>query len=144
MVQNGISKTYNYRVALDPTETFKAYLTSHTYDAKKRLVGKDERPMEWGYYYTELTFNEDGTGEVKYTPYEEDKSIDESKKVTWTFDYTIFLAKITFNFKTYNSARPELVFTKGMIRNDGSRLEIDDASYKTMIFEVKWKNPCNS
>ena len=137
VVQNGISKAYNYRVALDPTETFKAYLTSHTYDAKKRLVGKDERPMEWGYYYTDLTFNEDGTGEVKYTPYEEEKSIDESKKVTWTFDYTIFLAKITFNFKTYNSARPELVFTKGMIQNEGERLEIDDAAFKTMIFEVK-------
>lgn len=135
VVQDGISKTYNYRVALDPTETFKAYLTSHTYDAKKRLVGNDERPMEYGYYYTDLTFNEDGTGEVKYTPYEEDKSIDESKKVVWTFDYTIFLAKITFEFKT--CTKTDIKFTKGMIRNEGERLEIDDASFKTMIFEVK-------
>lgn len=137
VVQDGISKTYTYRVAPDPTETYKAYLTSHTFDAKKRLVGKEEWPMEWGYYYTDLTFKEDGTGEVKYTPYEADGSIEESKKITWTFEYTVFLAKITFEFKTYNAEKKELVFTKGMIRNEGARLEIDDAAFKTMIFEVK-------
>ena len=85
--------------------------------------------MEYGYYYTDLAFKEDGTGEVKYTP------IDDSKKVTWTFTYTVFLAKITFEFNT--CTKSDLKFTKGMIRNDGSRLEIDDASYKTMIFEAK-------
>lgn len=135
VVENGISKTYTYNISEDPTDTFKEYLVAHSFDATKRLVGKEERPMEYGYYYTDLTFKEDGTGEVKYTPYEEDKTIDDSKKVTWTFTYTVFLAKITFEFNT--CTKSDLKFTKGMIRNDGSRLEIDDASYKTMIFEAK-------
>lgn len=139
LATNGLSKTYTYDVKKDPTDDYKAYLTSHTFDAYKRLIGTSEVDLSYGYYYTDLTFYADGSGEVTYAPYDENTlEIISGDCKTWTFTYSVFLTKITFsNFLTSGSDYDHLVFKKGIITNDGARIEVDDAGYKTLLFEAK-------
>lgn len=139
LATNGLSKTYTYDVKKDPTDDYKAYLTSHTFDAYKRLIGSSEVALGYGYCFLDLTFYADGSGEVTYAPYDKDTTeIGSSGRMTWTFTYSVFLAKITFdNFLTSGGDYDSLAFETGIIKNDGARIEIDDAVYKTYIFQAK-------
>ena len=142
-VDGSLSQTLTYAVKKDPTDDNKAYLSSHTYDAKTRVIGDEDKPMEFGYFYTDFTCSSDGTGYVYYAPYDENKNIIEDQKVKWTFTYTISLAKITFSdfegpTKTNDqNDQSGLVFTDGIIKNNGARIEIYDANLKQLVFIEK-------
>ncbi len=133
-----LSQAITYAVKKDPTEDNKAYLTSHTYDAKTRVIGDEDKEMEYGYFYTDFTCNSDGTGYVYYAPYDDDKNIVEDQKVKWTFTYTISLTKITFSdFEGPTDGQSQLAFTDGIIKNDGARIEIYDGNLKKLVFIEK-------
>lgn len=135
LAANGLSKTYAYDVKKDPTDDYKAYLTSHTFDAYKRLIGTSEVALSFGYYYTDLTFYADGSGEVIFALRDEETT--EINYKTWTFTYSVFLTKITFDNFLAPGGWDSLIFETGVIKDNGARIEIDDAAFKTLLFEVK-------
>jgi len=138
-IDDTIKATYTFQILEDPTEENKAYLISHKFDAYKRLVQDEERPMEYGYVYQDLTFNDDDSGSVVIISATEDGTPitdGTEKKTVITFTYKVSLTKITF--VTFNGEKGRGAdFETGQIKNNGPRLEIDDANYKTLLFLAK-------